>query len=575
MSLAEVLERLNPSQREVVEHAGHCVAVAVPGAGKTATISAKAAVLLSQPNVTVGAVTFSKDAAVELRDRILALTGPGAKRRLIAGTFHSLAYKQLASLSGKRPDIATDGERTALLTQVLQQSGLDWKIEDAVAAIEQIKTGFDTPSLDSVEGQLFASYQEALQRNGRVDFQDLLRHAVDGMQKGTIAPYRLDVLLVDEYQDVDAHQALWTALHARAGSAVCLVCDDDQSVYGFRAAMGLRGIEVFTKEFNPRQVVLGINYRSHHEILSVADKVIRNNADRIVKELVSHRGPGGSVSFHRHDDEYREAVAAMEAMAAAIRDGGTAAVLARTNRILDPVEAVCRSHGVKYHRAAGRSILDRPESALMGTLLELVEQTRTGGIDAVLGFTGIGTAELQTLHRKTASLKEGERVKKKDLVAAGLGEDAAEKYRDLTKRLDEWRSLCARQFYALILDGVYEWMIQWARSDQAQRAITTTYEVLSRLNGSFSDRLEFLRRKNNEPAEDSIILTTFHSSKGLEWDHTALIRLEETVIPDEGSNEAEERRLFYVALTRARRNMLLSTAKKHPTSRFVIEAGVS
>lgn len=575
MSLAEVLKRLNPSQREVVEHGGHCVAVAVPGAGKTATISAKAAVLLSQPNVTVGAVTFSKDAAVELRDRILALTGPAAKRRLIAGTFHSLAYKQLASLAGKRPDIATDGERTALLTQVLQQTGLDWKIEDAVACIEQIKTSFDTPSLESVEGQIYASYQEALLRNGRVDFQDLLRHAVAGMQDGTIAPYKIDVLLVDEYQDVDAHQALWTALHARAGAAVSLVCDDDQSVYGFRSAMGLRGIEAFANEFSPRQIVLGINYRSHKEILSVADKVIRNNAERIVKELVSHRGPGGSVSFTRHDDEYKEAVAAMEAMAAAVRGGSSAAVLARTNRILDPVEAVCRSHGIKYHRAAGRSILDRPESALMGTLLELVEQSRPGGLDAVLGFTGIGTAELQTLHHRTSALKEGERAKKKDLVAAGLSEEAAEKYRDITKRLEEWRSLCVRQFYALILDGVFEWMTQWARSDQAKRSITTTYDVLSRLNGSFSDRLEYLRRKNNEPAEDAVILTTFHSSKGLEWDHTALIRLEETVIPDEGTNEAEERRLFYVALTRARRNMVLSTAKKNPTSRFVVEAGFS
>jgi superfamily I DNA/RNA helicase len=211
----------------------------------------------------------------------------------------------------------------------------------------------------------------------------------------------------------------------------------------------------------------------------------------------------------------------------------------------------------------------------MGTLLELVEQTRMGGLDAVLGFAGIGTAELQTLHHLTSSLKEGERVKKKDLVAAGLGEDAAEKYRDLTKRLEEWCSLCARQFYALIIDGVFEWMMQWARSDQAKRAITTTYDVLSRLHGSFSDRLEYLRRKNNEPAEDAVILTTFHSSKGLEWDHTALLRLEESVIPDEGSTEAEERRLFYVALTRARRHMILSTAQKHPTSRFVIESGIA
>ncbi|PMY02328.1 UvrD-helicase domain-containing protein, partial [Pseudomonas sp. GW460-13] len=101
-----------------------------------------------QPNVTVGAVTFSKDAAVELRDRILALSGPAAKRRLLAGTFHSLAYKQLLGANGKRPDIATDGDRTAIVAQVLQDFGLDWKVEDAVTEIERIKNGFAAPSLE-------------------------------------------------------------------------------------------------------------------------------------------------------------------------------------------------------------------------------------------------------------------------------------------------------------------------------------------------------------------------------------------------------------------------------------------
>lgn len=575
MSLAEVLDRLNPSQREVVEYVGHCVAVAVPGAGKTATISAKAAVLLSQPNVTVGAVTFSKDAAVELRDRILALSGPAAKRRLLAGTFHSLAYRQLLGANGKRPDIATDGDRTAIVAQVLQDFGLDWKVEDAVTEIERIKNGFAAPSLETVEGQLYSAYQEALERNGRVDFQDLMRYAVKGMQEGSIQPYKVDVLLVDEYQDVDSHQALWTALHARAGAAVSLVCDDDQSIYGFRAAMGLQGIEAFTKEFSPRQIVLGINYRSRSEILAVSDRVIRNNRERIVKELISHHGPGGSVTFERHDDEYREAVAVIEALSSAIRSGKTAAVLARTNRILDPVEAVCRSHGVKYHRAAGRSILDRPESALMGSLLELVEGKRETGLDAVLGFAGIGLGDLHTLHKSFSSTGNTKKPKKQDLLAANVGEEAAETYVGFIKKLDEWRGLCVRQFYSLVLDGVYEWMMKWAKTDQAKRSITTTYDVLSRLSGTFSDRLEYLRRRNNEPAQDAVVLTTFHSSKGLEWDYTALIRLEETVIPDDGSSEAEERRLFYVGLTRAREVMTLSTAKKNPTSRFVIEAGLA
>ncbi|WP_116386151.1 ATP-dependent helicase [Cupriavidus taiwanensis] len=575
MSLAEVLERLNPSQREVVDCREHCVAVAVPGAGKTATIAAKAAVLLGDPNLTVGAVTFSKDAAIELRDRILSLAGPGAKKRLIAGTFHSLAYKQLSSAAGKRLDIASDGDRAALLAQVLQDSGFEWKLDEAIAVIERLKTELGMPAMDGLEGQLLAAYQEALERNGRLDFQDLMRHAVDGMQRGAIKPYGVDVLLVDEYQDCDSLQALWTAIHARSGATTTLVSDDDQTIFGFRAALGFRGMEAFAREFDARQIILGINYRSHSEILAVADKVIRNNRERITKELVSHKGPGGTVDFQRYDDEYKEGVAAVEAMTAAIRSGKSAAILARTNRILDPIEAVCRSHGVKYHRAAGRSILDRPESALMGNLLELIQKTKTSGLDAILGFSGIAATDLQALHRKLSSGDGAEGAKKKDLVAAGVAEDAAEKYLELNKRMAEWRALCVRQFHALVLDGVHEWMLKCAKSDQGKRSINTTYDVLSRLNGSFSDRLDFLRRSNNEPADDALVLTTFHSSKGLEWDHTALIRLEESVIPDDGSTEAEERRLFYVGITRARRTMVLSTAKKNPTSRFVIEAGLA
>ena len=140
--MTSLLDQLNPSQREVVEMRRHCVPVACPGAGKTKTIATKAAMLLAEPHVTVGAVTFSKDAAVELRNRILALAGSGAKRRLVAGTFHSLSYKQLGGAGGERPDIATDGDRMVLLGQALEEAKLDWKIEDAIAAIEVIKTNF-------------------------------------------------------------------------------------------------------------------------------------------------------------------------------------------------------------------------------------------------------------------------------------------------------------------------------------------------------------------------------------------------------------------------------------------------
>lgn len=570
--MQHLLEELNPSQREVALLRRHCVAVAVPGAGKTKTIATKAALLLANENARVGAVTFSKDAAVELRDRILALAGPGAKKRLLAGTFHSLAFKQLGA-TGKRPGIASDGDRLALVAQVLDETGVEWKIDDAVAAIERAKTALDAPPAGTPEALLFEAYQDALARNGKIDFQDMLRLAVAGMQGGTIKPYPFTELLVDEFQDTDAIQSQWIGQHARAGTVVTVVGDDDQCIYGFREALGFRGMEAFIRDFDAFPVVLGQNYRCRSEILGAADRVIQCNRDRIPKELVAARGSGGSVLFQRYDDEYAEAVAAVENLAAVLRAGQTAAVLARTNRILDPVEAVCRSHGVRYYRASGKSILDRPEGALMGNLLELIQKAKSSGLDALLGFAGIGGHELRLLHSKFGPAMEFRQ--KKDLIEMGLSEQSTDRYREFLKRLLEWRGLCDRQLYALVLDGVHEWMMQFARSDGARRSIQTTYDALSRLNGSFSERLEFLRRDNNVPADDALVLTTMHSAKGLEWSSVQIIRAEETVVPDAKSTEAEERRLFYVAMTRARDNLRIGTARKNPTSRFVQEAGLA
>ena len=123
----------------------------------------------------------------------------------------------------------------------------------------------------------------------------MLRLAVEGMEQGTIPPYPFTYLLVDEFQDTDPLQYRWIELHAKAGSIVTVVGDDDQSIYAFREALGYRGMESFITEFDAKPVVLGSNYRCRAEILSAADRVIRNNVDRIAKVLRAEKGAGGSV----------------------------------------------------------------------------------------------------------------------------------------------------------------------------------------------------------------------------------------------------------------------------------------
>ncbi|WP_429501027.1 ATP-dependent helicase (plasmid) [Robbsia andropogonis] len=564
-----MLDSLNARQREVVELRRNSVAIACPGAGKTTTIATKAAMLLQESNARVGAVTFSKDAATELRERIRKLAGRDAKERLLAGTFHSLAYKQI-SRPGRRLDIASEGDRQGILMRVLTDLGLEWKLEDAITLIEQLKTNFGRTDEGSMSEKLYQAYQEALERNGKIDFQDMLRLSVERMESGDIEPYAFTYLLVDEFQDTDPLQYRWVELHAKAGAIVTVVGDDDQSIYGFRAALGYRGMEDFAATFNATRVVLGSNYRCRSEILTAADRLIRHNAERIPKELVAHKGPGGTLLSCRFSDEYEEGEGAVAHLGPLLADGQSCAILTRTNRHLDALEGACRAQGVKYYRAAGKSILKKPEGALYCNLLLLIEGQKKTGLDTLLAHAQLGLDDLRLLRGESTTRLSAKKV----LIEKGVSEVGATAFRALAKRLHEWSDLTKRQFYSLVLEGAKEWLVSHSKTDNAVRSIDTIHAILTRLNGSFSERIEFLKRENNAPAEDAVLLTTMHSSKGLEWDNVWICRAEETVVPADKSPESEERRLFYVAMTRARQCLMVSSTQKNIASRFVQEAGL-
>ena len=438
-----MLDELNPQQREVAQLRQHCVAIACPGAGKTKTIATKAALLLQDSAAMVGAVTFSKDAAIELRERILKAAGDSVKKRLIAGTFHSLAFKQLKRPGARPLDIASDGDRLGLLIRVMQELGREGKAEDVIPTIEKIKTNFGKCDPNSDDGELYHAYQDALARNGKIDFQDMLRLAVEGMESGTILPYPFTYLLVDEFQDTDPLQYRWIELHAKAGSIVTVVGDDDQSIYAFREALGYRGMESFIKAFDAKPVVLGSNYRCRSEILAAADLVIRNNVDRIAKTLRAEKGSGGSVLTSRHPDEYEEAMAAVEVLGPRLAKGQSCAILARTNRILDPLEAVCRSYGIKYYRASGPSVLSRP-----GRCADVQSARNRRARERYRSGRGASAPGPDRAAATRAACGHGCGTHQKgraELVALGLPEQVATNYREFMKRLAEWQSLCERQ----------------------------------------------------------------------------------------------------------------------------------
>ena len=546
----------------------HCVAVACPGSGKTKMLASKAAYLLSL-GYKVCTVTFTKESAMEIRERILQIVGKDAASRLTSGTFHGLCYKQtgLKSLN----NIATEGDRVAYVLRAIEISGVDCDVDMATALIEQGKAS-SLLDANSDIGRLVNAYQDILQRNKKIDFQDIIVNAVRGLKDGSLKPFDVDHLLVDEFQDTDELQFDWLSLHAKAGIVITAVGDDDQSIYAFRHALGYQGMERFVDAYNANRVVLAINYRCHDEILSSAGRVIANNRGRIPKSLVAHRGLGGSVQFKTFPSPILEGVAVAERFADTASSGRSSAVLARTNRRLDFVESALVARGIPFVRTGGGSLFDRPEPSLFADLVDLACGQKTTGLDHALAWAGMSEEDLRRLidhygHKPILSSKE-------DMGNLNVSDKSMDIWREFVKRWQGWSKIAQDGKDALLLSGIASWMRERTTEKGPLANIDLAEMVFMKFDTPIekrTDELKKRRKKKDKPDAGVVVLTTMHGSKGLEWDRVWIVAAEETVVPDEKSPIEEERRLFYVGMTRARDDLTISASTKNRVSRFVDE----
>lgn len=596
--MADLLAGLNDDQREAALYDGHCLTTACPGSGKTKTLATKAAhILASTRSATVCAVTFTRESALEIRTRILQLAGPEAKPRLLAGTFHSLCFMQpapgvpregfgaailgkMAGNAGKRPrpDIATEGDRRGYLKRALDLAGLvNLDEEDALRLLEVVKSSADSPAADAAttEAKLYWAYQDVMRRNGKIDFQDLVLSAVRGMRDGSVSPYPVDYLLVDEFQDTDELQYEWIIRHAEAGAKVTAVGDDDQSIYAWRCAMGYKGMERFASDCRAHHVVLGVNYRCRGEILSAADVLVRNNVGRITKQLEAAKGPGGETAFMQYADSEKEGAAAADWCALWRAKGQPElAILARTNRRLDSAEAALMSRGIPYVRVGGGSIFDRPEVSVFADIMTLAAGAGLTGLDHALSWAGVPEADLQVLHQQLG--KRLIAAKKSDLEQL-IDRKSVDAWWEFGKRLTAWRDLANRGKAALVIAGIAGWMSDQVEKDYQVKTISLAASVFGGIDAPLGKRaaeLKNRRRSNRDQADDRVVLTTMHGAKGLEWERVWIVSAEEKVIPDEKAAVEEERRLMYVAMTRAKEHLVVSASARAPVSRFVWEAGL-
>ena len=597
----DILSELNPQQREVALHAGHCLSIACPGSGKTKMLATKAATLLNEGE-RVCAVTFTRDAALELRERTMKLADPRTKGNLLVGTFHSVCMlmasprkhqgefgrsilSKMQSPFSSPWNLVKEGVRIGYIIRAIRESGTKVKLRDATPIIELAKEAGTIPEdLDPELQAMVSIYIKLMEEANVIDFQDIILKTNLALRNKSMSTLPVDHLLVDEYQDTDKAQYEWTAHHGRAGVALTVVGDDDQSIYAFRRALGYSGMERFANEFGARQVQLGINYRCRTEILRAAETLISRNTERIEKRLFAQKGEGGVVNWERFKDASTEYAAVAEEAAGALAEGATFAVISRTNDELTLLQAAMHMRGVPHRKTDGRSIFDCPEVQVYAALLRSLVKPASNDLDQVLAWAGMENDDAGKIRRLFGTnIFIGS---KDDFQNAGISARGSEIWRTFAKRHGAWLSQLQQGHMATVNYGVYEWLGETLQKPHNPAVLDAAHQMYEFDGTTLEDHLAKMRARElsqsqadkkgaeHEDQAPVAMLTTAHGSKGLEFDRVWIVGLQAGSFPSEKSSLEEERRLMFVAMTRAREALFISATKEKKPSMFIFEAGI-
>ncbi len=603
---------MNERQREaVLTTEGPLLVLAGAGTGKTRVITYRVAHLIEKgvPGRAILAVTFTNKAAAVMKERIgdlLRSSGLDASEVWVS-TFHSFCARLLrreAVNAGLPRDFAIfdDDDQTAAVKRTLMQLDLpadDYPPRSMRAQISHAKNHGITPEEMEASAEIardeerkevakvFRAYNEMLRKASALDFDDLLLRAVELLQQK--APVRaawssrFEYLMVDEFQDTNAAQEELVRLLAGTRKNVCVVGDEDQSIYSWRGARA-GNLKRFTEDFPGATTIrLEENYRSTQKILDAAAAVVRNNSDRLGKTLQATLGSGDGLRFFEAQDSYAEAEFVVGEISSAIRNDPDArvAVLYRTGAQSRSFEEVLRRLGIRYRVVGGFSFYERAEvrNALAYVRL-LLHPEDDVALLRVLNVPprGIGAATvamLETSARETGKslwevIRAGEFATGKKLS------NALNSFREIIERLqDECAGLPPAQLIERVLErsGYLTYVEQQDNLEHTARAenlreLSNAMAEATEQGQTLEDVLDAAALVADSDEYDPTIpvsLMTLHSAKGLEFDAVFLAGLEEGLLPHtrSGSNLSEieeERRLFYVGMTRAKQSLTISRA---------------
>jgi len=614
------LQGLNAPQRQaVLTTDGPVLMLAGAGTGKTAALTARLAHLIATRRAwpsQILAVTFTNKAAREMKERINAISGGAIESMPWLGTFHSVAARMLrshAELVGLQSNftILDTDDQLRLLKQLITAANLDekrWPARQLAGLIDRWKNRGWTPAqINATESEgyaggrgqeFYAAYQARLATLNACDFGDLLLHmlVIFRTHRDVLESYRdrFRYILVDEYQDTNASQYDWLKLLAEPRRNLCVVGDDDQSIYSWRGAE-VANILRFEKDFPGATVIrLEQNYRSTPHILGAATGLIAHNAGRLGKTLWTEVDAGDPVKVIGVWDGPEEARRVGEEIEAHVRRGGTlddAAILVRAQFQTREFEERFIAIGLAYQIVGGFRFYERAEIRDALAYLRLVAQPADDlAFDRIVNVPkrGLGDKAVANIHRFARATDQPLILAAAQMLDSDeLTPQARRSLARFVGDIARWRTMASSsptllgegdhvqhgggvshpELARIILDeSGYTAVLQAERSAEAAGRLENLTELTRAMEeyetlGAFLEHVSLVMDNDAARGEPKVTIMTIHAAKGLEYPTVFLVGWEEGVFPsqralDEGglASLEEERRLAYVALTRARAN---------------------
>jgi DNA helicase-2/ATP-dependent DNA helicase PcrA len=606
-----LLESLNPTQLDAVKHTeGPLLILAGAGSGKTRVLTHRIAYILDQGLAApeeVLAITFTNKAAGEMKDRVALLVGPDS-RKMWVSTFHAFCARILRvhaeKLGYKREfTIYDQADQVRLVKRCIVELGKDPKrfnprsFQSQISAAKNVLMTSDD-YLRSTEGyiaenvaEVYDLYQKRLYENNAMDFDDLIMQTVALLE---IFPEvreryqtRFKYIHVDEYQDTNHAQYRLVNILAAAHRNLCVVGDDDQSVYSWRGA-DIRNILDFERDYPEAKIVkLEQNYRSTQTILDAANAVVANNASRKPKELWTAGPQGERIRIFTAVDEYAEARFVVSEIERLMDSGASPrdmAVFYRTNAQSRALEDVLVREGVPYQVVGGVRFYERAEiKDTMAYLAVISNPNDAVALERIINVPkrGLGSTSVARLqdHARRNGLSLYETLAEADAV--DLTGAAKKSCRAVLGLFEGWR-VAAREvppaelIGAVLDESGYRAELEAENTVEAESRLENLEELINAsreyeryepeptLEGFLQEQALYSEQDVLDTEGGQVALMTLHNAKGLEFDHVFVVGMEEGTFPHARSldeqNLEEERRLCYVGITRAKETLTLSYA---------------